>query len=82
GSRLYDLLRGAPAYQLALVGWDVDFWLGITELTANWSTEIGDGSLNGLVSRKSLLSRLPDSTHFAEFDDDHVWIPYTGSQSI
>jgi hypothetical protein len=32
GDGLYDMLRGAPHYELAMVGWDVDFLLDIDEL--------------------------------------------------
>lgn len=82
GSALYELLRGAPHYQLAMVGWDVDCLLDIAELNRDWSAEIQDGSLSGLVVHRSILDQLPQSSHFAAFDDDHVWIPYTGSPAI
>ncbi len=82
GSCLYDLLRNAPGYQLAMVGWDVDFLLDVDELTADWASEIIDGSFSGLVVCKSLLSRLPRSDYFSDFDDEHLWIPYTGSKAF
>ena len=82
GLSLYDMLRGAPGYQLAMVGWDVDFLLDVDELTAHWSFEISDESFSGLVARKSLLFKLPKSSCFTDFDDDHVWIPYAGSNAI
>ncbi len=82
GVQLYDWLRGAPGYQLAMVGWDVDFLLDVDELNADWASEIGDGSFNGLVANKSLLKQLPASECFVDFDDEHVWIPYNGSEAI
>lgn len=82
GVHLYDLLRGAPGYQLAMVGWDVDFLLDVDELNEDWASEIGDGSFGGLVANKSLLHQLPKSEYFVDFDDEHVWIPYTGSEAI
>lgn len=82
GMFLYDCLRGAPGYQLAMVGWDVDFLLDADELNTDWASEIRDGSFGGLVASKSLLERLPASKYFVEFDDAHVWIPYTGSEAI
>ncbi len=82
GLYLYELLRGAPDYQLAMVGWDVDFLLDVDELNADWASEIGDGSIGGLVANKSLLHQLPTSDYFVDFDDLHVWIPYTGSEAI
>ena len=54
GKHLYNLLRGAPGYQLAMVGWDVDFLLDVDELNENWASEIGDGSFDGLVAHKSI----------------------------
>jgi hypothetical protein len=82
GKSLYDLLRGAPGYQLAMVGWDVDFLLHVDALNADWACEIRDGSFGGLVASKSLLPKLPGSPHFVEFDEEHAWIPYTGSQAL
>jgi hypothetical protein len=82
GVFLYDCLRGAPGYQLAIVGWDVDFLLDVDELNTNWASEILDGSFGGIVASKSLLKQLPASKYFVEFDDAHVWIPYTGSEAI
>ena len=82
GKHLYDLLRGAPNYQLAMVGWDVDFLLDVDELKSNWASEISDGSFDGLVVNKALLNRFPASEYFTDFDDEHVWLPYTGSEAM
>ena len=82
GEFLYDCLRGAPGYQLAMVGWDVDFLLDVDELSTDWALEIRDGSFSGIVANKSLLEQLPMSEYFVAFDDAHVWIPYTGSNAI
>ena len=82
GTFLYDLLRGAPRYQLAMVGWDVDFLLDIDELATEWASEISDGSFAGLVVENSLLPRLPASEYFTYFDPTHVWLPYKGSDVI
>lgn len=82
GMFLYDCLRGAPGYQLAMVGWDVDFLLDVQELNTDWASEIRDGSFGGIVTSKSLQKQLPASEYFVEFDDTHMWIPYTGSEAI
>lgn len=82
GTHLYDLLRGAPGYQLAMVGWDVDFLLDVDELKSDWASEIRDGSFDGLVVNKSLVHRLPASEYFTDFDDEHIWLPYTGSEAV
>jgi hypothetical protein len=82
GMALYDRLRGAPNYKLAKVGWDVDFLLDMHELNSVWAAEIGDGTFAGLVIQTSLISQLPPSSHFVQFDFDHVWIPYSGSRAI
>ncbi len=76
GLKLYDRVRGVPHYQLAMVGWDVDNWLSLEELKADWTKEISEGSLKGLVVSKTVLPELPTSEHFAPFDNDHDWIPY------
>jgi len=76
GQNLYDRIRGVPDYQLAMVGWDVDNWLSLEELKADWTKEISDGSLKGLVVSKKIMPELPASKHFVPFDNDHDWIPY------
>lgn len=81
GKHLYDFLRGAPGYQLAMVGWDVDFLLDVDELGTDWALEIRDGSFSGIVASKSLVGQLPMSEHFVDSDDTHVWIPYAGSNA-
>lgn len=82
GSSLYDVLRGAPGYCLAMVGWDVDFLLDVDELAIEWASDIRDGSLAGLVVLKSMIPGLPKSAYFVDFDGEHVWIPYRGSKAI
>ena len=82
GNALYDLLRDAPNYELAMVGWDVDFLLNFSELSAEWAAEIRNGSFKGLVVDTSLLTRLPKTSHFVPFDENHCWIPYAGSDPL
>lgn len=60
----------------------LSFLLDIEELNADWTTEIQNGSFAGLVVRTDLISRLPQSSHFVPFDDEHLWIPYTGSKAF
>lgn len=72
GVFLYDLIRGAPGYQLAMVGWEVDLLLDVDELTADWASEIRDGSFAGLVESTALIHKLPSSSYFVDFDDEHV----------
>ena len=82
GNSLYDLLRGAPNFQLAMVGVNVDFFLNVAELNSDWCDEIRDGSFDGLVVENSLIGQLPQSSHFVAFDDEHLWIPYAGSKAF
>jgi hypothetical protein len=79
GSALYDMLRNAPHFQLAMVGWDVERFLELDELIAEWEQHMDNGYLAGLVVARELLPRLPASSYFEPFDDAHVWIPYAGS---
>jgi hypothetical protein len=76
GLKLYDRVRGILTYQLAMVGWDVDNWLSLEELKADWTKEISEGLLKGLAVSKEVLPQLPASEYFVSFDNDHVWIPY------
>jgi hypothetical protein len=78
--RLYDRVRGLPNYQLAMVGWEVGPRSNLEELKADWTDEIVEGSLKGLVVSKRLLPELPASEHFKPFDNEHVWIPYEQDQ--
>lgn len=79
---IYDIVRGKPGYQLAMVGWDVGNWLSLEELNADWTKEIAEGSLRGLVVSKEILPALPPSDHFTPFDDNHDWIPYRGLNKL
>ncbi len=82
GSYLYDLLRGAPHFELAMVGWDVDFLLDLEDLNHDWAEEIRDGAMQGLVVHEALLNRLAQSDYFLPFDEHHQWIPYAGSKAF
>jgi hypothetical protein len=80
GNHLYNLLRGAPHFDLAMVGWDVDSLLDVQELNGDWAKEIRVGAMHGLVVHIALLEELPRSNFFVPFDEDHQWIPYVGSK--
>jgi len=80
GLKLYEFVRGRPGYQLAMVGWDVDYWLFPEELKSEWRQEITEGSLKGLVISKQLLREFPGACNFMPFDDEHDWVPYVGDR--
>ncbi|QDT64741.1 hypothetical protein V22_19820 [Calycomorphotria hydatis] len=56
--------------------------LDFDKLKSDWASVIGEGSFDGLVVYKPLMHRLPTSECFTSFDDDHAWIPYTGSEVV
>jgi hypothetical protein len=75
GEKMYTLIHGYSGFRLGLLGWDVD-WLNLNELRDEWSPEIVDGAMHGLVVSCDLVNQLPKSSHFVPFDESHVWIPY------
>ena len=80
GRKLYDLLRDVDGYQVALVGWDID-WINLAELREDWKEEIITGQFDGLVIAHNVRQHLPQSNHFVSFDDQHDWIPDKGSNT-
>ncbi len=80
GMHLYDVLHGAPHFELALVGWNAFLILDLDVLNDEWSALQG-GRLNGLVVSMPLITELPSCSEFVPFDDLHVWIPYRGTSA-
>lgn len=81
GTHFYDVLRGAPHYDLALVGWNAFAILDLEVLNDEWSVlHVGEaGRLKGLVVSTPLVTELPFCIEYVPFDDLHVWIPYQGT---
>ncbi len=82
GNNLYDLIRDAPGYQIAVVGWDIEHLASYQELKNEWSEELAEGVLDGLVLSSELKSVLPGANHFEPFDSKHFWIPYGGTRTL
>ncbi|BAK37673.1 hypothetical protein MLP_46590 [Microlunatus phosphovorus NM-1] len=78
GHHLYDLLAQLDGYVTAKVGWDVEALLDPAELKAEWSQELADGSLDGLVISDSLRGELELSDNYVPFQPGYCWIPYRG----
>jgi hypothetical protein len=80
GQGLYQLIRDAPHYRMAIAGWETDRFLALDELSTDYAEDIKDGLLEGLVVSETLSQQLPKSSHWVPFDKSHLWIPYRGSK--
>lgn len=76
GRGLYDLLRHFDGYLAAMVGWEVHYRVDIDDLAADWSEELLDGSLPGLVLADHLRDRLTLGPAWVPFQPGYSWIPY------
>ncbi len=76
GQGLYDLLRHFDGYLVAMVGWEVQYHIDIDDLAAEWSKELLDGSLTGLVLDDHLRDRLTLGPAWVPFQPSYSWIPY------
>ncbi|MFG2334271.1 hypothetical protein ACGFMM_32365 [Streptomyces sp. NPDC048604] len=58
GCGLYGVLARFEGYLTAMVGWDPEPFLDLDDLAADWSEELADGALSGLVLADHLRTRL------------------------
>ncbi|MFE1247711.1 hypothetical protein [Streptomyces sp. NPDC058735] len=80
GHQLYDLLAQFRGYVAAKVGWDPESLLDPVELRNEWSAELNDGSLHGLVLCDKLHTELGLSADAEVFQPGYRWIPYRGEE--
>ncbi|MFH8737813.1 MULTISPECIES: hypothetical protein [unclassified Streptomyces] len=78
GHQLYELLAQFHGYVAAKVGWDRESLLDPAELRGEWSDELNDGSIHGLVLCEKLHAELDPSTDYEVFQPGYRWIPYRG----
>ncbi|WOX23104.1 hypothetical protein [Streptomyces solicathayae] len=80
GHQLYELLATFDGYVIARVGWDPESLLDPVELKAEWSEELADGSLHGLVLCESLHGELGLDDEYVPFRPGYRWMPYRGEK--
>ncbi|MBB4929005.1 hypothetical protein [Kitasatospora kifunensis] len=80
GHQLYELLAQFRGYVAAKVGWDPESFLDPAELRNEWSAELNDGRLHGLVLCDKLHTELDLSTDYDVFQPGYRWIPYRGEE--
>ncbi|MGD1222203.1 hypothetical protein [Streptomyces sp. Tue6028] len=76
GCGLYKLLARFDGYVAAMVGWDPEPFLDIEDLASEWSEELADGTLPGLVLADHLRNRLALGPAWVPFRPGHLWLPY------
>lgn len=81
GHQLYELLTQFRGYVAAKVGWDPESLLDPAELRNEWSAELNDGSLHGLVLADKLHVELDLSADYEVFQPGYRWLPYRGEES-
>ncbi|MCH0560970.1 hypothetical protein [Streptomyces sp. MUM 16J] len=80
GQQLYDLLQKFDGYVAAKVGWDPESLVSPLELKNEWSEELNEGSLHGIVLCERLHGELGLSSDYAVFRPGYRWIPYRGEE--
>ncbi|MGW7026600.1 hypothetical protein ACWGFX_05250 [Streptomyces xanthophaeus] len=80
GQQLYGLLATFDGYVAALVGWDPESLLDPAELKREWSEELADGTLHGLVLCEELHDDLGLGDDFVPFRPGYRWLPYQGEK--
>jgi hypothetical protein len=80
GHGLYRLLAQLTNYQVAMVGWDPEWFVDLAELREEWSEELQTGSLPGLVLSHEALRSLAAGAGFQPFAPGFDWIPYQGER--
>ncbi|MFE2584578.1 hypothetical protein [Streptomyces sp. NPDC059378] len=76
GRGLYGLLERFEGYVAAMVGWDPEGFLDVDDLAADWSEELADGTLPGLVLADHLRTRLSLGPAWVPFRPGYLWLPY------
>ncbi|WP_327287551.1 hypothetical protein [Streptomyces sp. NBC_01198] len=80
GHQLYALLAKFDGYVAARVGWDPEPLLDPDELRAEWSEELADGSLHGLVLCEQLHRELGLGDLYVPFRPGYRRLPYRGEK--
>ncbi|WP_217368119.1 hypothetical protein [Kitasatospora sp. MMS16-BH015] len=80
GHQLYELLAQFRGYVSARVGWDPECLLDPAELRNEWSGELNDGRLHGLVLCDELHAELDPKADYDVFQPGYRWIPYRGEK--
>lgn len=80
GTGLYRLLAGFNGYVAAKVGWDPEGFVDPEELKSDWTDELADGTINGLVLCQALHDGLCLGGNYVEFQPGYLWIPYRGEK--
>lgn len=81
GHGLYGVLSRMDGYRAAVVGWDPEGYVDVAELRRDWSAELADGALPGLVLADDVLATLPMASGFRPFRPGFAWIPYRGENA-
>jgi hypothetical protein len=79
GFEFYKLLKLAPDFRYAMVGFEVDEF-------RNWNELIADPDdillFKGLVIRKDIYQYLGSPGALIAFKEDYLWIPYEGETYV
>jgi len=75
GHEYYRLLKNAPEFRFALVGFDVDGYYEFEDFVED-PTNLT--IMSGIVIRKDLYEKVGSPGNFYEFRPNYVWTPYHG----
>jgi len=81
GAQLYDLLRRFDGYQAAMVGWDPEGFVDLTDLRNEWMEDDGMYDLDGLVLADSVATELQVDERYEAFAPGFRWLPFTGKRT-
>ncbi len=76
GCGLYGVLERFEGYLAAMVGWDPECFLDTDDLATDWSEELADGTLPGLVLADKLRTRLTLGPAWVPYRSGYSWLPY------
>ncbi|MEV6071936.1 hypothetical protein AB0L82_35805 [Nocardia sp. NPDC052001] len=76
--QMYRLLANLDGYITAKVGWEPEMLLDPTELKSDWSDELHQGTVDGLVIADALYDELGLNDKYSVFRPGYRWIPYSG----
>jgi hypothetical protein len=80
GTGLYQLLARFDGYIAAKVGWDPEGFLDPARLKGDWTDELADGKIHGLVVCQALQEELGLGSGYVMFQPGYLWIPYQGEK--
>jgi hypothetical protein len=81
GERLYELLRCFQGYNAAMVGWDPEYKVDLSELEIDWVSDGSIARLHGLVLSEALVVRWR-LEGFTAFEPGYMWLPYRGTPNL